>query len=153
MSSANATDASGAPGTSGPGTQTDGDMDPPSRPGRLLTLPRYVFVTAALSEGYTLLEALEREGISEADWEDTEEHWVAELEESMEGDMALHDEMDRELASARALFARPIAPLDTDVARFMAFQRHLLSAPATLPFLRDHGLFFGDWIRLQESWA
>jgi hypothetical protein len=139
-------------------TDAEVDHDVVDRNGRTsgrepLPLGRYAFVTAALSEGYALPEILEREGLSEDDWEEAEEHWVERLEESAETDLQVHDELDRALAAARAQFARKVAPLDTDVMAFLTFQRLLLAAPRPLPFLREHELFFGDWLRLQEVWA
>ena len=139
-------------------TNAEVDHEVEDRDGRTagrepLPLVRYAFVTAALSEGYALPEILEREGLSEDDWEEAEEHWVERLEESAETDMQVHDELDRALAAARAQFARKVAPLDTDVMAFLTFQRLLLAAPRPLPFLREHELFFGDWLRLQEVWA
>ena len=119
----------------------------------LVSLDRYAFVTAALSDGYGLCDVLDREGLSEDEWEDAEEAWVERLQESAETDLALFDELERSMARARARFVRTVPPLDSDVAAFLTFQRHLLAAPAPVPFLRDHGLFLGDWIRLQEAWA
>lgn len=119
----------------------------------LLSLERYAFVTAALSEGYTLADVLEREGLSEDAWESAEEAWVERLQASAATDLALNDALDRALAAARARFTRRIMPLDVDVTAFLIFQRHASSAPRLLPFLLERGLFLGDWVRLTQAWA
>jgi hypothetical protein len=118
-----------------------------------LSLEQYAFVTAALSEGYTRSEILDRLGLSEDAWEDAEERWVERLQESAEDDLALYDDLDRALAKERARFARKVAPLDSDIVAYLCFQRHASTASNLPAFLRDHGLFLGDWVRLQEAWA
>ncbi len=119
----------------------------------LLPLSLYAAVTAALGEGHALAEILEHEGISEDEWEAGEEEWVERLDDSAESDLALFDDLQRELAAQRARFARKIAPLDDDVDAYLAFQRHLAAAERPAPWLAQHGLFLGDWVRLQERWA
>ncbi|MBK8259657.1 MAG: hypothetical protein IPK82_44245 [Polyangiaceae bacterium] len=127
------------------------DSDRPT--GDPISLERYAFVVAALSEGYTLIDVLDREGLSEDEWEASEEHWVDALSESADTDLALNDRFDSALAAGRAQFARAIPPIDAEVQAFLTFQQHMTAAPAPLPFLAKHGLFFGDWVRLQERWA
>ena len=130
--------------------------DPPSeRPSAppAISLEVYAHVVAALGEGYRLAEILEHEGISEDAWDDAEDHWVDRLDESAEGDMALHDELDRAVWRARQRFARPVAPLDTDVAAWLVLQHHASTSERPMATLAKHDLFLGDWVRLGEAWA
>jgi len=116
-------------------------------------LALYAAVVAALGEGYPLSVVLEHEGVSEDTWEASEERWVDRLGASMEGDLSLFDALDRALAGARTRFARPVDPLDDDLDQFLAFKHHLAAAEKPLAMLAEHGLFLGDWVRLQERWA
>lgn len=119
----------------------------------LFPLSVYAAVTAALGEGYTLAEALEHQGLSEDEWDAGEEEWVDRLDDSAESDLALFDELERELAAQRARFARKIAPLDEDLGAYLVFQRHFSTAERPATWLAQQGLFLGDWVRLQELWA
>jgi hypothetical protein len=116
-------------------------------------LALYTAVIAALGEGYPLAFVLEHEGLSHGTWEAAEERWVDRLEASAEGDLSLFDSLERALASARARFARPVDPLDDDLEQFLAFKSHLAEAEKPIAMLAEHGLFLGDWVRLQERWA
>ncbi|XXT15151.1 hypothetical protein WME94_33365 [Sorangium sp. So ce429] len=116
-------------------------------------LALYAAVVAALGEGYLLAALLEHEGMSIDAWEAAEERWVLRLQESAEGDLSLFDALDRAMAEQRARFSRVIEPLDDDLEQFLAFQRHLSAAAQPTDLLTTHGLFLGDWVRLQERWA
>jgi hypothetical protein len=116
-------------------------------------LALYAAVVAALGEGYPLSVVLEHEGLSQDTWEAAEERWVDRLGASAEGDLSLFDALDRALATARARFARPVDPLDDDLDQFLAFKSHLAAAEKPIALLAKHGLFLGDWVRLQEHWA
>lgn len=116
-------------------------------------LSLYAAVVAALGEGYPIEVVLEHEGLSLDAWEAAEERWVDRLQESAEGDLSLFDALDRALATQRARFVRPVAPLDDDLHQFLAFQRHLAEAENPTAMLAGHGLFLGDWVRVQERWA
>jgi hypothetical protein len=118
-----------------------------------IPLDVYAHIVAALGEGYRLAEILEHEGLSEDAWEEAEERWVDRLDESAEADLALHDELDRAVWRARQRFARAIDPLDHDVGAWLVFQHHVATSPHMLAALADHGLFLGDWVRLNEAWA
>jgi hypothetical protein len=116
-------------------------------------LALYAAVVAALGEGYPLSVVLEHDGLSEDTWEAAEERWVDRLGSSAEGDLSLFDALDRALASARAQFARSVDPIDDDLDQFLAFKHHLEAAEKPIVMLAEHGLFLGDWVRLQERWA
>lgn len=116
-------------------------------------LAMYAAVVAALGEGYALSVVLEHEGLSQDAWEAAEERWVERLGSSAEGDLSLFDALDRALAAGRARFARSVDPLDNDLDQFLAFKRHLAAAEKPIVMLAEHGLFLGDWVRLQERWA
>jgi hypothetical protein len=57
------------------------------------------------------------------------------------------------MAAQRRRFSRAVAPLDEELDQFIAFQRHLSAAVQPTTLLAEHGLFLGDWVRLQERWA
>jgi hypothetical protein len=116
-------------------------------------LERYAAVVTALGEGYPLAAVLEHEGLSLDAWEATEKRWVFRLQQSADGDLALFDAFDRTLAVQRARFSRALHPLDEDLDAFLALDRHLAAAAQPAALLAEHGLFLGDWARLQERWA
>lgn len=118
-----------------------------------LPLEVYAHIVAALGEGYPLDAVLEREGLSADEWEAAEAGWVDRLAESDEAEGDLFDALDRAVAAARARFDRGIEPLDDDLDAWLAFQGRVSSAQRPLAELAAHGLFLGDWVRLQERWA
>jgi hypothetical protein len=113
----------------------------------------YAAVVATLGEGYPLTVALEHQGLALDAWEAAEERWVDRLAASAEGDLKLLDMLDRAIAAQRARFGRTVDPIDKDLAQFLALQRHLAASEDPSAMLAEHGLFLGDWMRVQEAWA
>lgn len=120
--------------------------------GTEISLDLFARVTAGRSEGWSLRELLEHEQVDEDDWVRGELAWADRMSASAETDLAVIDEVDRAVAAQRALFARVVAPLDDDLAAFVAVQR-AIERSSLKEVLGAHGLHLGDWLRLQERWA
>lgn len=113
-------------------------------------LDRYAAVLAMKSEEIPLDEAIQRAGIDARAWPAAERAWE---ERIAKGDEALLGELDAALAAAQDGLARPVPPIDRDLAAWLDFLRRWAESPAQLELLRSLGLRVEDVFRLQRAWG
>jgi hypothetical protein len=113
-------------------------------------LSLYVAITVALAQGFELGDVLSHEGVSVEQWEHAERVWSLACASD---DPALLDAYDRAFEERQRLFARPVAPLDSDLAAWACFVQHWLAAPDPERFFGELGLGMSDGHLLHSAWS
>lgn len=134
--------------------------DPSSLPEALrapiggVSLAAYLFVEASRLDALPLPAVLAWIGLRGSVFERAEEGWNDRLADALAGEGPELDLLYQELVSrALSLWARRIAPLDTDVEAWMTFQRHALASADPGEHARGLGLTPGDELRLARLWS
>lgn len=110
-------------------------------------LSRFAAVQAAEQDALPLEEALEREGVDEADWRDARKRVLLDIASSA----ATFKAYQRALEEAQDALFRSVTPLYDDLAAWIAYSEALGTA-AGGAVMRESGLTLGDLARLERHW-
>lgn len=113
-------------------------------------LDRYAAVLAMRGEGIPLDEALARAGVDARAWAAAERAWEVRIARA---DEALLGELDEALAAAQDRLARPVPPIDRELAAWLDFIRHWMASASPVARLESLGLRVEDVFRLQRAWG
>ena len=113
-----------------------------------VTTALFAHVQAAIDDGFPLDEVLEKERISPADWAAAQ---IA-VRQRVASDDDARAEYEEALVAAQDRFTRTVAPVDSDLAAWLALVDGMSSAPAPFAWLRRLGLRISDVARLRRRW-
>lgn len=120
---------------------------------QVITLESYAAVVAGLGAGLPLTRALEHVSVGVLEWNASEEHWRAQIDESAASDLSLLVAFDAALISARRSFEPTVEPIESDVKAWAHFRRHFVTAVEPVKFLEKHGLSLSTYAQLERDWA
>lgn len=129
---------------------TDFTDDMHGEPTKLVPLDRYATVLVMRQEGIPLDEAIARADVPPRAWAKAESAWEARIARAEE---ELIGELDAAFAAAQDRLARPIPPIDRDLAAWLDFLRHWSADPSPMALLERLGLRVQDVFRLQRTWG
>jgi hypothetical protein len=116
-----------------------------------VSLAQYAGVRAGLAEGARLEDVLANERVAPERWPRAEMAWQERIAD--DETEALQEEHDRLLALAQDRYGRAVAPLDDDLAAWLAVVRGFGSHEEPLAWLTQLGLRHTDVIRLHRAWS
>jgi hypothetical protein len=118
-----------------------------------VTLEAYAAVHAALGEGMDEARALAAAEVEPSAWPEADDAWSERLSDDFADEGPLQAEYDAHLHEAQTRFARPLPPVDRELAPWLDLVRHFTAAEEPLALLKKVGLRGADMTRLHRAWS
>lgn len=118
-----------------------------------VSLDQYATVLAGLGDGLREAEILAFAGVDPRAWRRAEEAWGARLLDDLDVDGPLEAALEEATRSALQRWARPLPPLDADLAAYLDFDRAHAHAVDEEAFLAALGMRPQDVTRLAALWG